>query len=173
MLESMLVQKKKKGGGAIHSYDDFTAFTSASTANKIASDGILNAFGDNIYIQVSLDPAKVGNAGNNYSSPWGGESWHSLPLYRVIQHCAPTQAIWNELSGSKRVVLIKIGVRVFRTGGWQGITRNGWTTTAYAGYTSGWPVLDLIFWDESTQTAKRCNPFTKQAVATVFDGKLL
>lgn len=171
MLE-LITSGGRPAGPVPQGYTDFVTYAQAHSSKQLTSAQTLNAAGASMYIAATLDPAAPGST-TMYASPFRDAVWWGAAMYRIACHAAPTLDIWNELSASKRVVLLHTGKVLARTGGWNGLNRNGFSSQSYAQYTSGYPIDDFIYWDNVLGKVMRSNPSKQEVVGTPFNGILL
>jgi len=161
----LLSARKKKGTGVVSNYPDFQTFVNKNVTGSLTA-GTSAQFTTG-YRQTTLN---IVDQGTMWGTPWLNYFTYDSILIRVARHAFPDKATADENITSKRVVVAKYVSQGTRSA-YQGVTRNGYTSSAYGSF-NGQQIVDFIYWDAVLNKAMRLNPFLGQAPKE-FDGVLV
>lgn len=98
-------------------------------------------------------------SGTMWGTSYGNKMTWDSSFFRVIQHCFPTQALYNDFIAStnnSRVVCLVRSATATGTG-YVSLARNGYTSSAYASFT-GCTITQFIYFDPNTSRVMTYNP---------------
>ncbi len=98
-------------------------------------------------------------SGTMWGTSYGNKMTWDSSYCRVIQHCFPTQALYNDFIAStnnSRVVCLVRSATASGTG-YVSLTRNGYTSSAYSSFT-GCTITQFIYYDPNTSRVMTYNP---------------
>lgn len=102
-----------------------------------------------------------GVTGTMWGTPYGSRFTWDSTFIRVIQHCFPTEFLFNDFinstSNSRVVCLVRSDITTGST--YDSLTRNGYTSSAYSTF-SGSTITEFIYYDPSTSRVMTYNPST-------------
>lgn len=150
-------------------YQDFVDYVASHTVQTKTATQTLDGTNQQNYVRIDLTSTGTESA---YGSAWGRAAWWGTPMYRLVQHMLPDLASWNDYVKNKRVAMFKLGTSVSGKNVMSGVSHNDFTSSSYAGQTSGWYIKDIIYWDDATQQVKRCSPQSTES-GKPFNGILL
>lgn len=101
-------------------------------------------------------------SGTMWGTPYGSRMTHDSSFCRVIQHCFPTQELYNDFVASTNNSRVVCLVRSAITSGasYISLARNGYTSSSYGSF-SGTTIEQFIYYDKNTSRVMTYNPYTK------------
>jgi hypothetical protein len=100
-------------------------------------------------------------SGTMWGTPYGSRMTWDSSFSRVIQHCFPTQSLYNDFiastNNSRVVCLVRSDITTGES--YISLARNGYTSSTYGRF-SGTTIDQFIYYDESTARVMIYNPGT-------------
>ena len=147
--------------GNIIQRDDYERFilelTSSSTDKVVTYNQSYSQINGTSYNRVYMyGTASV--SGTMWGTPYGNKMTWDSSFCRVIQHCFPTQALYNDFiaNTTNRVVCLVRSATATGTG-YVSLTRNGYTSSSYTSFT-GCTITQFIYFDPNTSRVMTYNP---------------
>lgn len=147
----------------------YAAFVSAASG-LVSADRATQFSGvadGNIKTQLS----NTAFSGSMWGSTYGTLATNDSYIDRGIQHAFPSSDIANENLSNSRLIVAEYFHTGTVAGGFNSVTRNGYTSNAYGSYV-GCSILDFIYFDYTLNKMMRCNPNAGTA-PVAWDGTFL
>lgn len=144
--------------------DDYIRFVDElrndSTNKLVTGNGSYSAINTSTYSRIYMFGSTIGGS-TMWGTPYGSRMTWDSSFGHVIQHCFPTQGLYNDFIASTNDSRVVCLVRSAITTGssYISLTRNGYTSSSYGTF-SGTTVDQFIYYDPNTARVMTYNPGT-------------
>ena len=139
-------------------YERFILELTSSSTNKLVtynqSYGQINGTSYNRVYMYGTSSV----SGTMWGTPYGNKMTWDSTFCRVIQHCFPTQALYNDFiaNTTNRVVCLVRSATATGTG-YVSLARNGYISSSYQSF-PGCTITQFIYFDPNTSRVMTYNP---------------